>query len=316
MTAASTKDGRPIAGWVFKANRSVYDVESALEAEGWVNGWSVHENYRVDLLAAGQPCFLYVSGKHPDGRDGGFIIGVGEIAGEAFSATGSGDQFWGDPDVAKTKHRFVSMEVYPLVNPIPREDIVDHPILGQTELIRSPQMSNPSVLRPDELDALREFDLAVDYCGPDPILGVFGGPSGRFLIDFDEDREEPWSVMTFDEEDNEEPLGTFESFVDAVHSITDDLTAVGEAAQVAFPDHGKKDGDSSGEVVVDPVAVISWSEDVNFTVIKTDASTFAVFQIDEPEQWVEDPIDVFKDLGAGLLALAHQLELDEEEVDA
>jgi len=83
-------------------------------------------SYRLGLMAPGQPCLLWRSGRH---HPGVHALGV---------LTGPVRQDDGGP--------VVPVRFTPLAEPVPRAELVADPVFGAAEVIRMPAGSNPSWL--------------------------------------------------------------------------------------------------------------------------------------------------------------------------
>ena len=82
----------------------------------------VRPSYRLGLMAPGQPCLLWRSGRHDAG-----VHALGVLTGA--------------PRVGA-----VPVRLTPLAEPVPRAELVEDPVFGQAEVIRMPAGSNPSWL--------------------------------------------------------------------------------------------------------------------------------------------------------------------------
>lgn len=316
MDVLATRDGKPIAGWIFKANREVYDVEAAIEVEGMVTNWSLNQTYRIDLLAPGQRCFLYVGGSSDDGRSERMIIGVGEVVGEAYTARASNDGHWSSDEVAGSHHQFVDVRILPLRSPIQRADLRGHPVLGGCELIRSPQQGNPMVLRPDELAALDEFDLTTIAPTPaqmqsltgieiEPVLIVYGDDEGTFVVG--DTGEGSWQVLHEIAGEEAEVLGEHDSFSAAVQALSDTWSALGKTSNRTVP--GDEDIDRNPAL---PLATVHWFEDLSLALMKGAEDYFTVIEFSTPDAEDAEIVGEFEDLGDALLAIAEHLESGDE----
>ena len=154
-TIGHTPDGTDIAGWVLRANPKTYDVDAELDANGLIEDWSVHESYRTKLMGDGQRCFLWRSG--PEGA----VIAAGYIRGPVYPGQADPKE-WVDESKARDADLFVPVELYPLFEEIPRAVLKGHPVLANVEFLRVRQGSNPSILTPEELDALEEIQAETD----------------------------------------------------------------------------------------------------------------------------------------------------------
>lgn len=296
-TELTTTDGTSIAGWAFKVNRVMSDIEGVLEADGVVTSWAMRANERVDLLGPGQRCFLYVSGKAKERTDSA-LIGVGEVTSKAFQEDGVGDpgQPW-----------FVDVEILALENPVRLGRMNAHEALLNGELLGAAEQTNPVALTPAEMDALDTFDLtAVDPAEaravPDSELPYFilrGGDAGDVAIDRGADGM--WVVTHYlgDEADGH---GAFDEFVEAVASLTAFANRCGASAASQQVD----DADDA-VVEVDPLAVFDWAEAGTVSVVKFDHDVFAVCEIDESGQIDPPEFTVYPDLGGAILDVARAL---------
>jgi hypothetical protein len=99
-----------------------------------VDGFCAHPSYRVGLVRAGQPAVLWVSG--PDGAtpEPGIWM-VGRTTGEVRPGT----------------RPRVGLALAALAEPVARATLRADPRTARMEVLRAPQMGNPSVLTPEEL---------------------------------------------------------------------------------------------------------------------------------------------------------------------
>jgi hypothetical protein len=125
-----------VACWVLKTSRPPSDL-----LPGWVPGTErslircVRSSYRLELMAAGQPCLLWLSGRN---RAGVHALGV------LTAATGAGDD--GGP--------VIPVRLTLLGHPVPRADLLADPRLQEAEVLRMPAGSNPSWLSGPQFDAV------------------------------------------------------------------------------------------------------------------------------------------------------------------
>ncbi len=116
-----------IACWVFKSA-----VPTAQLDAGWRPGTArsmtrcVRPSYRLDLMAPGQPCLLWVSGRSEPG-----VHAVGSITGAPRDADGG---------------PVVPVEFTLLPDPLPRAALLLDPVTRDAEVLRMPAGSNPSWL--------------------------------------------------------------------------------------------------------------------------------------------------------------------------
>ena len=116
-----------VACWVLKSTRSPAEIDP-----GWQPGAvrsltrCVRRSYRLDLMAAGQPCLLWVSGRAAPG-----VHALGTV-------TGSPDDEADGP--------VVPVEWRRLADPVARADLLADPRVRDAEVLRMPAGSNPSWL--------------------------------------------------------------------------------------------------------------------------------------------------------------------------
>jgi hypothetical protein len=121
--------------WVLKSAHPPADV-----VPGWRPGTArtltrcVRRSYRLDLMAAGQPCLLWLSGRDEPG-----VHALGELTGAA-QADGDG---WAVP-----------MRLTLLPEPVSRADLLTDPVAREAEVLRMPAGSNPSWLSPAQFAAV------------------------------------------------------------------------------------------------------------------------------------------------------------------
>ena len=129
-----------VACWVFKSA-----VPTAQLAPGWRPGSSrsltrcVRPSYRLGLMAAGQPCLLWVSG-----RVGPGVHALGSLTAGPQDADGG---------------PVVPVDLTLLVEPLAREALLADPVTRDAEVLRMPAGSNPSWLSP------AQFAVVLDGVG-------------------------------------------------------------------------------------------------------------------------------------------------------
>ncbi|MEO6988273.1 MAG: EVE domain-containing protein [Aquihabitans sp.] len=298
-TELTTTDGAPVAGWAFKVNRVMSDIEGVLETDGVITTWAMRANERVDLLRPGQRCFLYVSGKAKERTDSA-MVGVGEVTSTAYQEDG---------DEGPDRPWFVDVEILMLKEPVPIARMTAHEALRKGELLGVAEQANPVVLSPAEMEALDTFDLtALDPAEARvvptvemPHFVLRGGDAGDVAIDQGADGR--WIVTHYlgDEADGH---GTFGEFAEAVASLTAFATRCGATAASQ-----QVDGDATSNVVelVDPLAVFDWAEAGTVSVVKFDHAVFAVCEVDSNGQIDPPEFTVYPDLGGAILDVARAL---------
>jgi hypothetical protein len=131
-----------VACWVLKTTRPPDEL-----APGWVAASPrllsrcVRRSYRLDLMAAGQPCLLWLSGRSRPG-----VHALGELSGVVENG----------PEGA-----VVPVRLTLLVEPVPRADLLADPRMRDAEVLRMPAGSNPSWL------SAGQFAAVLDRVGDD-----------------------------------------------------------------------------------------------------------------------------------------------------
>ncbi|MGY1593418.1 hypothetical protein ACI79D_15710 [Geodermatophilus sp. SYSU D00708] len=124
-----------VACWVLKSTRPPDVIDP-----GWPVGGAreltrcVRRSYRLDLMAPGGPCLLWVSGRTAPG-----VHALGELAAEP-------EERDGGPVVA--------VRLVRLATPVPRADLLADPAAADAEVLRMPAGSNPSWLSPGQFAAV------------------------------------------------------------------------------------------------------------------------------------------------------------------
>ena len=130
-----------LGAWLVKGNRGVSSVDELVHTGfASVVGWCVRPGYRSDLVGPGQPVLFWVSGgdrSHPSG-----IYGQGRVRGQPHP----------EPDGTKL---VLPLDLEPLTQPVPRSELLQHPVLRELEVLRMAAGSNPSFLTRDQLQELR-----------------------------------------------------------------------------------------------------------------------------------------------------------------
>jgi hypothetical protein len=166
---AHLRDGSPVGAWVLKARPSLWDIGAALRHGIELDWWRLAHTYRVELVRAGQPCVMWVTRGDATTRSG--IWAVGAITGEPVEDTGDPDDpLWRDRDAQRQVRPRIPVELEVLERPVLREELVDHPELQRTEILRVPRIGNPAALTPREWSAVQA--LVEDGPGNTPIAVV------------------------------------------------------------------------------------------------------------------------------------------------
>ena len=132
MTRLTAAD---VACWVFK---------SSVAPDGLGTGWRpgaslsltrcVRRSYRLELMAAGQPCLLWLSGRVDPG-----VHALGTL-------TAGPRETDGGPVVPVSLTR--------LPSPLPRTALLADPVAREAEVLRMPAGSNPSWLSAEQFAAV------------------------------------------------------------------------------------------------------------------------------------------------------------------
>lgn len=152
-----------IGAWIFKANPSdEWDYFEELKDRGLHSGsktdrsWAIGTNYRTELVKPGDLVVLWVSGPvEPGAHELGIVSGpiTVEVLDEDYLIN----------ERRRGKHEwFAPFTSYVLPRPISRNEFKQHPVLGASEVIRAPQMGNPTYLSPSEYDAFVELVGSTD----------------------------------------------------------------------------------------------------------------------------------------------------------
>jgi hypothetical protein len=142
-----------VGAWLVTCNPDdVYDVTSDADARLHIFSWSLAGNYRTDLVEIGDDIVLWVGGSSNPGHTPG-VWAYGIVVGEIFDDQGAGND-WKDEDRKKQLRPYVPMAMTWLEPPLAKQELEAHPLLGSIEVLRMPQMANPSYLSPEEADAL------------------------------------------------------------------------------------------------------------------------------------------------------------------
>jgi hypothetical protein len=149
-----TKQGREIAAWMLKANPDVWDIIGWAADHDWIDGWRLVDSYRVPMMKPGDLCFLWVTGAAGADYEPG-LWASGIVTGDAAEHTGGGS-LWVDSVEQGKRRPYIPLNLRILDEPIARTDLASDPRFESAEIIRQPQMGNPLVVTPEELDAIEE----------------------------------------------------------------------------------------------------------------------------------------------------------------
>lgn len=124
-----------VAGWLLKSTRPPAAVDP-----GWLPGTTrelarcVRRSYRLDLVAAGQPVLLWVSGRVTPG-----VHAIGRVTGPVGETT----------DGPVLPGRLLRLDA-----PVGRAELLADPAFADAEVLRMPAGSNPSWLSATQLSAV------------------------------------------------------------------------------------------------------------------------------------------------------------------
>ena len=124
-----------VACWVFKSA-----VPAARLDPGWRPGTArsltrcVRASYRLDLMAAGQPCLLWISGRTAPG-----VHALGVLTGGARE---------------DERGPVAPVRLTLLADPLPRAALLADPVARDAEVLRMPAGSNPSWLSAEQFAAV------------------------------------------------------------------------------------------------------------------------------------------------------------------
>ena len=126
-----------LGAWLLKASGGAPSTRAHVAA-GFADAstWCVQPTYRTDLVAAGQPVLLWVSGTQRDHPAG--IYARGRTTGPSSGGV-------------------VPIALTPVLHPLLRTELVGHPGLAAMEVLRVPAGSNPSYVTPEKLAVLAEL---------------------------------------------------------------------------------------------------------------------------------------------------------------
>jgi len=128
-----------LGAWVIKTDPATTSVDELRRtAFRTVTSRCVAPTYRTDLVDAGQPVLLWISGADRSNPAG--IYAQGRTTGRV-EATGA-DQL------------SMPMELEPVNPPVPRAEILAHPVVAQIEVVRMAAGSNPSYITRQHLEEL------------------------------------------------------------------------------------------------------------------------------------------------------------------
>jgi hypothetical protein len=128
-----------LGAWLLKVDPRTSDVGAMVRGDfASVTTRCVRPTYRTELVEAGQPVLLWVSGRDPAHPAGLHAQGW---------TTGPAHQL--GPD------HVLPVSLRTLEDHVPRGELLAHPVLASLEVLTMPAGSNPSYVTKEQLDALR-----------------------------------------------------------------------------------------------------------------------------------------------------------------
>ncbi|MCO1659564.1 hypothetical protein [Pseudonocardia humida] len=136
LTARPRLGVADIGAWLFTCNPREFGELDA------VDGFCARPSYRVGLVRPGQPAVLWVSGPEGAAPAPGIWM-VGRTTGAVRDGDG--------------RRPRVGLALRALAEPVARAELRADPRTARMEVLRAPQMGNPSVVTPAELAAIAEL---------------------------------------------------------------------------------------------------------------------------------------------------------------
>lgn len=131
-----------LGAWLLKANGVSSDIAQVAARRQPVRTWCVRPGYRADLMAAGQPALLWVSGDRRRVTPG--IWAVGELSGR--------------PAVSGGKLRVpLALRWLDEDRRVHRDTVRADGELAALEVLRQPQGANPSFVTAEQMVVLRAY---------------------------------------------------------------------------------------------------------------------------------------------------------------
>ncbi|MCX2966277.1 DUF3883 domain-containing protein [Gordonia aquimaris] len=191
INRAVTEDN--LGAWVFKCNPDVYDLPAEIaDGESFVEGWSVTDNYRSQMITAGQKAILWMSGDRNGYAPRG-IWGIGWTTGDSYEVDGLSGGYWQDDDHAARVRHMVPTAIRILDEPdrLRADDVAVVPDLADLEVFTVPQGSNPSWISRAQLAALEPLlppwpapnDVPLTTVTLGPHGAAFGSPENNTLVE-------------------------------------------------------------------------------------------------------------------------------------
>jgi hypothetical protein len=137
--------------WLFKAAPDVWDLDGYLASgETRFRSWSVVESYRTAMMGPGQRAFVWAGRGFKSVPSG--VIAAGTLVDLPNDDTG--DEYWLHKSDRESLRLFAFLDVSLIDRVVTREEFLEDPVLSQAEVIKQPQMGNPTFLTKEEVAAL------------------------------------------------------------------------------------------------------------------------------------------------------------------
>lgn len=318
---AETRGGTPIGGWLLKSGPTEL---ASLNDAGLVWTWPLNDSYRVELMEPGQPVFMWLSGDGDGQHDG--LIGAGVVATwtseDDFGSLSGSDA--GETDAGAAEAQVAAgLWIERLSTPVALEHITAQGALSGMEVLTSPQMGNPLVLTPDEVNAIWDsFNLATDaptepgvqaaelYINEQTqeVLVAVLLPGRQLAMKYDQ-LDDLYYVISLEEGDTEATgCGEFHDPLEAVGVLVAECEAGAQLAVV--PERSAADlrlNIDDHEVI----ALFPWSED-GVRVIKVADDAFEV----GGEGWDDEAVSTFPTFGEAVFAFSEAAFAEVDDAEA
>ncbi len=154
VVVAELRDGTEVGAWMFKARPDVWDIATALRDRSGLDRWRMADSYRVELIAPGQPCALWITGPATGTPTPG-VWAIGHITSEPYEDRGDpDDELWSDESARRQFRPYVSVDLDVLDQPITRAELRGDPRFESAEILVAPRVASPLAIRPLEWAAI------------------------------------------------------------------------------------------------------------------------------------------------------------------
>ncbi|MCU1538319.1 MAG: hypothetical protein JWP82_2670 [Humibacillus sp.] len=174
-TSSTRVERTTLGAWLLKCNPALWDLRGLVDdGDARVTSWAVQPGYRARLMAPGDRVVFWVSG---DGRQGFArgIWGLGSVVAEAEPWVETEQGLWHSASDSHRVHARVEVDVPLLHVPVTDEQLRAVGI-DRLEVQRQPFLANPSVLRRDDLAAMRDLLPPWPHATGDPRAEAGGTP--------------------------------------------------------------------------------------------------------------------------------------------